>query len=103
MKNGAEWIAEERHRQMEKEGWDASHDAIHTGFELTKAAICYAASAAEICVKEVTEEHFDGDQTEGLWPFNCCFDKRGKHSQLKKLAIAGALIAAEIDRLQSCR
>lgn len=34
------------------------------------------------------------------WPWDVAWDKRYKHDRLKQLAIAGALIAAEIDRLE---
>ncbi len=33
------------------------------------------------------------------WPFEKELDKRLKHNRIKKLAIAGALVAAELDRL----
>lgn len=85
---GAEMLAAERQRQKDKEGWTPEHDATHTNFEMTRCAILYAASAADIVITTVE------------WPWACCYDKREKHDQLKKLVIAGALIAAEIDRLK---
>ena len=40
---GAERIARERTRQIEKEGWDAWHDGFeHQAGGLVRAAICYA-------------------------------------------------------------
>lgn len=36
-------IAEERVRQVEKEGWTTEHDDQHTQGEMTAAAACYAA------------------------------------------------------------
>ena len=39
---GVELIAQERERQIEKEGWTAEHDADHTEGQLAKAAACYA-------------------------------------------------------------
>ena len=35
------------------------------------------------------------------WPWSKEWDKRKKHDKLRSLVIAGALIAAEIDRLQA--
>lgn len=96
---GAEMIAVERDRQKSKEGWDKNHDACHNKFEMTKTAICYAASAANIEVFQKVQ-YGNGTMYKDPWPFDCCQDKRNKHELLKKLAIAGALIAAEIDRLK---
>ena len=55
------------------------------------AAACYAAPA-QIFVE--MSEYVDA------WPWEPQFDKRGKHSRIRCLTIAGALIAAEIDRLK---
>jgi len=90
---GVELIAAERQRQIEVEGWDAQHDDEHDDATLADAAVCYAQHAA--------------DQTVGIasgspsvmWPFS---DKWWKPSPdpIRNLVKAGALIAAEIDRLQ---
>lgn len=109
---GAELIAAERERQMSQEGWDAQHDEQHTEDELALAAVCYA-TPVPIFIKE---EHAKGIGFVDPWPwFDTievtrygdglttqvpAWDKRKKHSKLRKLVIAGALIAAEIDRLQ---
>ena len=42
MSKGAEMIAAERRRQVEKEGWTAEHDSGHPSGELAMAAACYA-------------------------------------------------------------
>ena len=79
-------IAEERQRQIDFEGFDAPHDdepADHGHEELAVAAACYAAP-----------DHVK----DGSWPWPVSHYKRIKHSRLKQLVIAGALIAAEIDR-----
>jgi hypothetical protein len=44
--------------------------------------------------KTVTDYH-------DAWPWDDECDKRWKHGRLRQLVIAGALIAAEIDRLQA--
>jgi hypothetical protein len=109
---GAELIAGERQRQIEKEGWTADHDDEHKDGELAIAAACYAAPysiKADVCrlipcsCREACCEHFGGTiEKRGWqdpWPWSEGWDKRGKHSRIKSLAVAGALIAAEIDRL----
>lgn len=79
-------ISKERLRQIEEEKFDESHDTNEHEFgALTEAAICYAGSAV-------------GCEDLLPWPWERKFDKRNKHSHLKKLVIAAALIAAEIDR-----
>lgn len=40
--NGAELIAAERQRQIEREGWTPSHDDQHIHGELAAVAACYA-------------------------------------------------------------
>jgi len=88
---GAELIVAERQRQIDEEGCTAEGDARYTDGELIRAALCYADSANPF-VKYV------GPRT---WPWDPSWDKRVKHSRKRKLVIAGALIAAEIDRLQA--
>jgi len=88
MKTGIELIADERKRQVEKEGWDVEHDREHEPHTLSGAAICYAQT------KQV-------EKTAGaplkMWPFSGEWWK--PKSRLRNLVRAGALIAAEIDRL----
>jgi len=112
MENGIELIAKERQRQIVEEGWTAEHDEMHVEGEMALAAVCYA-SPVPIFIKE---EHgrnigfvdpwpwFDTVEVtrygDGLTSQVPAWDKRKKHSKLRRLVIAGALIAAEIDRLQ---
>ena len=84
-KTGIELIAEERKRQIEKEGWSHEHDAQHKNGELAQAAACYALNKLPV------------PKLKFPWPQH--WDKRKKHDRKKSLAIAGALIAAELDRL----
>ncbi len=113
---GVAVIAAERRRQVEGENWDASHDDEHTGGELALAAACYAASSAGEEILVHGERLVQANSSRGIdensysypqvaqkgywdpwpWPDD---DKRAKHGKLRKLEIAGALIAAEIDRL----
>ena len=88
--HGIDLIAAERIRQMHVEGWTPEHDAKHDRGELAKAAACYAVYGTDA---EVIE------QEEDAWPWSEHWDKRRKHEDIRRLSIAGALIAAEIDRI----
>ena len=124
---GASLIADERKRQVEQEGFSPEdHDMEYDdeGSALAMAAIAYIASATK---REVLVRHAsirasrggpkeDGDDLSAPvesffdpFPSDWCgeysqdgtnWDKRKKHSRLRQLVIAGALVAAEIDRLQ---
>jgi hypothetical protein len=82
-------IWKERERQEEKEGYTADHDddCDHEDGELAHAAACYAMPP------EVRRLR---------WPATWLqeYDKRKKHSRLRQLEIAAALIVAEIERLE---
>lgn len=107
--NGAELIAHERSRQIAKEGYAPEHDDEHEDGELAMAAACYAAPVpirAEILVScgcrsagECTHV-FGPSEWKDPWPWDPEWDKRKKHDRIKQLVIAGALCAAEIDRLK---
>jgi len=95
---GVRRIAAERQRQIEEEGWTAEHDDEHTLGEMADAAACYATIAADIC----------NDICHGLsptlgppqqWPWNAGWWKPSA-DRIRNLEKAGALIAAEIDRLE---
>jgi hypothetical protein len=88
--NGVELIAQERQRQAEQEGFTSENDEQWTCGELTKAAAFYALYGVELPagVGFVSE----------LWPWSMAWCK--PKNRLRNLARAGALIAAEIDRLQ---
>lgn len=95
--NGAGLIAAERQRQVSVEGWTPEHDDRHRGGQIASAAIAYTAKAIGIEVREVTLGPMRHIFTQ-VWPWRDEHDKRDKHSPLRCLVIAGALIAAEIDR-----
>ena len=109
MKTGIELIAEERRRQIDVEGWAPEHDAQHEDGELALVAALYATPeplyALSIDDQRSREHHGERclnidivDPWPGSWGGH--WDKRHKHDRLRRLTIAGALIAAEIDRLQ---
>ena len=93
---GAELIAEERRRQMSVEGWTPDHDAKHRGKQLAKAACSYLISHCD------PDEDACGDLSESRptwdWPWAMKWWKPSKEP-VRNLVKAGALIAAEIDRL----
>lgn len=84
-------VARERQRQLAVEGWSEAHDDELTGGELGLAAACYAAAphALRIGPPEAPRD---------AWPFAPAQDKRGKHGTVRRLAIAGALLLAELER-----
>lgn len=104
MKSGVELIAEERTRQVEVEKWTAKHDQEHWDGSLAKAAACYA-------LQDTTfERHFGTDENFvklrfDFWPWNKKWWKpeQGgtREARIRNMVKAGALIAAEIDRLQN--
>jgi len=99
--NGVERIAAERKRQIEVEGWTAEHDEEHEDGELALAASLYAAPDHVRLFDVMGSLKAGYFRFEDPWPWNKDWDKRKKHSRMRRLEIAGALIAAEIDRLQA--
>jgi len=110
---GIERIAKERERQTSVEGWTTLHDDSHIHAEMALAAACYASPIpirARLRVpvscgcRSAECEHTLGfserDKWVDPWPWDKSWDKRGKHDRIRQLEIAGALVAAEIDRLQ---
>jgi hypothetical protein len=86
---GIERIAAERKRQIEEEGFTAEHDDEWCKAELARAAVCYT-----------TPYGFVG-LVANVWPHNWKKEwfKPLPTNQIRNLEKAGALIAAEIDRL----
>ena len=109
--DGAALIAAERARQVAAEGWTLEHDALfHTQGELAWAATCYAAP------KTVYRQQYVGTDFVFSEPWPASYDagmhrgeggwgpwRRPDCDRITELVRAGALIAAEIDRLQRIR
>lgn len=115
---GTELIAAERQRQIEREGWTPDHDDEHTDGSMALAAVCYATPVR--LYEQV--EYAIGPAFSDPWPesWDAAWDKRYGYGERKEnpgnvppdpttytdverldlLVKAGALIAAEIDRLQ---
>jgi hypothetical protein len=112
MKSGTELIAEERQRQIEVEGWTPEHDDEHDDEQLAAAAAYYAAPEEIFVFREAESAFLSGNtgdrgdrmlRPEGYykaWPWEDEWNKKAKHDRLRQLTIAGALVAAEIDRIQ---
>ena len=86
MKTGIELIAKERKEQIEKHGYDAENDAECNDNELIKGALF-----------AINPNQFE-------WPYewgDSHMRTINKKCKVERLAVAGAFIAAEIDRLQN--
>ena len=96
MKSGTELIAEERAWQISVEGWTPEHDDKHAAGEIAMAAACYA------LVPFVRDSAPAGGVTPRFrfWPWSHRWWKPAPEDRVRELVKAGALIAAEIDRLQ---
>lgn len=96
MKTGIEIMAEERLRQVEKEGWTFEHDDQHTDGSLALAAASYAVA------EDGRQSYKDDKFIPSFWPesWDEAWWKPTPNDRIHELAKAGALIAAEIDRLQ---
>lgn len=88
-------IAQERRRQVEKEGWTLAHDDEHIDGELAGAAASYAASAMRQVAEGIPAAAVMPLQT-WRWPSKWWKPK----DPLRDLVRAGALIVAEIERLR---
>lgn len=88
--SGIERIAAERQRQIEEEGWTPEHDAQHVASEMVRAAIGYAYVALHGNANTFPDP---------LWPWPAAWWKPSDSPE-RNLEKAGALIAAEIDRLE---
>lgn len=97
--SGVELIAAERERQVSAEGWTPEHDDTHTHGEMLRAGMSYA-EAARRQVLGGSENHVK--RLPDVWPLDWDDTKFWKPSPdpIRNLVKAGALIAAEIDRLQ---
>ncbi len=90
--SGVELIAAERERQIEEEGWTAEHDDIeHEDGDLAMAGGLYAIEVGIDLDAPATVPPAD-------WPGDPKWWKPSS-DPLRNLAKAGALIAAEMDRL----
>jgi hypothetical protein len=97
--DGVALIAAERERQVSEEGWTAEHDDQHPRGELATAAAFYALDRhVAVMTEQRTPFTFPMLLGSLQWPFQ---QESWKPSggRIRCLIKAGALIAAEIDRL----
>lgn len=77
-------IYDERLRQISKEGYTPEHDDEHVDGSLANAAAHYACA----------------DDNINLWTWDKNYDKKDRHSRYDQLKISGAMIIAEMERLE---
>lgn len=82
-------IAAERRRQISVEGWTPEHDDEHDDGSLAQAAVCYASARRTTTGK-----------SQLFWPWNNAWWKPTPNDRVRELVKAGALIVAEIERMQ---
>jgi hypothetical protein len=110
---GAGRIAAERQRQMDEEGWSPEHDAAHGPGVLTNAALVYLMEAdfharhpewANRDQESLRRDALRSDDHgfKSPWPWSAEVFKPSR-DPVRDLEKAGALIAAEIDRLLAQR
>lgn len=97
-------VIAERKRQIDKEGWTADHDDFHMDGSLAKAAACYAMSGAADDTQRRQMRDIEGDHTlafflRNIWPEDWAFKWWKPKNRRRDLVRAGALILAEIERL----
>lgn len=95
MKTGIELIAEERQEQIEKHNWTPAHDDEHDYGELRKMAAILAVNGTDAAV---IDDYGDFESGNNTWGLEDKLD--GDKNIIHRLKVAGALIAAEIDRIQ---
>ncbi len=97
-KTGIKLIAEERQRQIEVEDWTSEYDATHTKGELASLGALYAYPGNRYEHRTFYADSFFS----AMWPqsWDPKWWKPVPNNRIKELTKAGALIAAEIDRLQ---
>lgn len=108
-RSGADLIVAERQRQIEVEGWTPEHDREHHVGELGRAARCYITAAWQM---EYAHRYYGEEQPGALaerveqvmrevpvdWPWDEDWWKPTP-DPIRNLVKAGALVAAELDRL----
>lgn len=94
---GVERIAAERQRQIDVEGYAPAHDAAHTSAELARAAASYVA-AAVTAIWTGFQRRRPLEKGPLAWPWEPAAWNPAP-DPIRNLEKAGALCAAEIDRL----
>ena len=90
-------IAAERQRQIDAEGWTPEHDDSHADGELAAAACCYAVGTIGLAKHSPESAERGWRLPQPLWPWRRDWWKPS--DRRRDLVKAGALIVAEIERL----
>lgn len=106
---GIEEISIERVRQVTREGFDAKHDQLNTQFELSRCAIAYINQAQNLGLsvwQDRIPDEYPVTWDKKFWkPLpkdeNSLCPVIELDDSIQMLTRAGALIAAEIDRLKN--
>ena len=97
---GAGLIVQERQRQIEAEGWTLEWDKQnHPASQLAFAAMCYVCPYPKD--KSGPTVFFKSKTCPAMWPWDAKWWKPSPENRVRELVKVGALIAAEIDRLQA--
>ncbi len=104
---GAERIAAERQRQVDAKGWTPEHDDGYADGELVRAADCYLRFNTRLAetddVDRLMRYHAPGGMAQPHdWPWHRDW-WRPSRDPVRNLEKAGALIAAEIDKVLRAR
>jgi len=108
VKTGIELIKAERKRQVTVEGFCSVKDDCNVDGEMALVAALYASPIQLFTLSLADDRKNERRSYRGAmleaddpWPASWGqeWDKRHKHDRIRQLTIAGALIAAEIDRL----
>ena len=108
---GVGLIAAERQRQVNGEGWTLDHDDDHDRGEMAAAAAVYAMPVEnrEMVQCSTAAPGMPSDRGDAFWleprywPWDSDWYKPTPDDRVRELVKAGALIAAEIDRLQRAK
>ena len=95
--SGIERIAKERQRQIDVEGFDERHDDYYVGSAMLWAAVIYTQLAVAL-TEGMPPDEIVVEPPKG-WPWRQGWWKPSP-DPIRNLEKAGALIAAEIDRLE---
>lgn len=90
MKTAVELIVKERERQIKDEGYDTQHDDMHSVGELAMAAASYA----------IPPMLRPAETAPLIFPWMGHAWKPTPRNRIRELTKAGALIVAEIERVQ---
>lgn len=93
MGNGVELIRDERLRQACQLGWTPEHDDEHVRGEMAMAAVAYL----------LFNDQRHCNRSLDYWPWLRSGFHPDSDDGIRNLQKAGALIAAEIDRIQRAR